>query len=127
VLLLFLGLSSWTLNASAEEETTEVEFLTGELWTKMSKDQKVTFIWGMGHVVEIEQELMHMYPELKRDSFVMKVVEGMADVPMNSIVAKIDEYYKNNPGTLHIPVVAVIWELMIEPNIKTGIAGKPLE
>ena len=57
----------------------------------------------------------------------MKVVEGMADMPMNDIVPEIDNFYKANPDKLNMSVAAVIWDTMIKPNIKTGIAGRPLE
>jgi hypothetical protein len=100
--------------------------LTGDLWQKMTHDSKVAFIWGFGHVVTIEQHLMDKYPELKRDSFVPKVVEGMADIPMNEVVARVDKYYSANPDQIKEPVTKVIWDTMIKPNIKTGIAGRPL-
>ncbi len=100
--------------------------LTGDLWQKMTPDSKVAFIWGFGHVVTIEQHLMDKYPELKRDSFVPKVVEGMADIPMNEVVARVDNYYSANPDRIKEPVTKVIWDTMIKPNIKTGIAGRPL-
>ncbi len=100
--------------------------LTGDLWQKMTHDSKVAFIWGFGHVVTIEQHLMDKYPELKRDSFVPKVVEGMANIPMNEVVARVDMYYSANPDKIKEPVTKVIWDTMIKPNIKTGIAGRPL-
>ncbi|MCE5333550.1 MAG: hypothetical protein LLG06_03075 [Desulfobacteraceae bacterium] len=100
--------------------------LTGDLWQKMTHDSKVAFIWGFGHVVTIEQYLMEKYPELKRDSYVPKVVEGMANIPMNEVVARVDKFYGENPDQLKEPVTKVIWDTMIKPNIKTGIAGRPL-
>lgn len=103
-----------------------VPVLTGELWQKMTHDSKVAFIWGFGQVVTIEQHLMDKYPELKRDSFVPKVVEGMADIPMNEVVARVDQYYSANPDQIKEPVTKAIWDTMIRPNIKTGIAGRPL-
>lgn len=103
-----------------------VPVLTGDLWQKMAHDSKVAFIWGFGTVVTIEQYLMDKYPELKRDSFVPKVVEGMADIPMNEVVARVDQYYSANPDQIKEPVTNVIWDTMIKPNVETGIAGRPL-
>lgn len=108
------------------QESLGVPVLTGDLWQKMTHDSKVAFIWGFGHVVTIENNLMDKYPELKRDSFVAKVVEGMADIPMNDVVARVDQYYSANPDKIKEPVTNVIWDTMIKPNIKTGIAGHPL-
>ena len=130
VVMLFIGFTGWGIKASAGEKIdkdVKVSLLRGDLWQQMTADSKIAFIWGMGHVVDIEQALMERYPELKRDSFVMKVVEGMADMPMNDIVPEIDNFYKANPDKLNMSVAAVIWDTMIKPNIKTGIAGRPLE
>jgi hypothetical protein len=127
VFLLFLGVCVGVTSTPARAAGAgDSEVLTGDLWVKMTNDSKVAFIWGAGQVVDIEQELMEKYPELKRDSFVTKVVEGMSDIPINDIIATIDAYYTDNPGSLHMPVMAVIWDTMIKPNIRTGIAGQPL-
>ncbi len=109
------------------KEILDMPVLKGDLWQKMTQDSKVAFIWGFGHVVAIEQHLMEKYPELKRDDFVSKVVEGMAGIPMNDVISRIDNYYATNQDQLEKPVVSVIWDTMIKPNIKTGIAGRPLK
>jgi hypothetical protein len=70
---------------------------------------------------------MEKFPELQRESFSAKVVQGMADMPMEKVVAGIDDYFRANPNQLETPVTNVIWDLMIKPNIKTGIAGRPLK
>ena len=101
--------------------------LTGPVWQKASPDEKVAFVWGASHVVTIEQALMAEYEQLRVDNFLAKVVEGMSGVTMNEIVRKVDEFYAANPDKLEEPVMAVIWDVLIEPNIKTGVAGLPLE
>lgn len=108
------------------EDTLGMPVLKGDVWQQMTHDSKIAFVWGFGHVVSIEQNLMEKFPELRRDSFVAKVVEGMAGIPMDTVIAKVDEYYKVNPQNIDTPVTNVIWDLMIKPNIKTGIAGRPL-
>jgi hypothetical protein len=109
------------------KKTLDMPVLKGDIWKKMTQDCKVAFIWGFGHVVAIEQHLMDKYPELYRDSFVSKVVEGMAGIPMNDVISRIDGYYDANPDRIGMPVMNVIWVTMIKPNIKTGIAGRPLK
>jgi hypothetical protein len=143
VVALFMGFTAGSFQVLAAEKTAEqkadrkamekgmqdslgVPVLTGDLWQKMTHDSKVAFIWGFGQVVTIEQHLMDKYPELKRDSFVAKVVEGMADIPMNEVVARVDQYFIANPDQIKEPVTVAIWDTMIKPNIKTGIAGRPL-
>ncbi len=108
------------------QETLVMRLLKVYVWKKMTHDSKVAFIWGFGHVVSIEQNLMEKFPELKRESFVAKVVEGMAGMPMDKVVDRIDGYYDAHPDKLETPVTNVIWDIMIKPNIKTGIAGRQL-
>ncbi len=122
LLLLGWGLMATPIQAKGKE----MRLLKGDLWQQMTLNSKVAFVWGMGHVVEIEKELMHRFPRLKRDSFVLKVLEGMADVPMSTVVTEVDAFYQANPDKLSTPVVQVIWDQLIKPNIKTGIAGRPL-
>ena len=110
---------------SAKEEI-KAPLLTGETWVQMSQDQKSAYIWGAGDIIDLEQEIMEIYPELKRDSFVSKAVEGIGDVKISDIVSTVDSYYKENPDKIELSVIRVVWDTMIRPNIKTGIAGKPL-
>jgi len=108
------------------EDSLGMPVLKGDLWQKMTHDSKVSFVWGFGHVVSIEFYLMEKFPELRRDSFVSKVVEGMANTPMNEVVDRVDRYYVMHPDQIEKPVTNVLWDTMIKPNIKTGIAGRPL-
>ncbi len=103
--------------------------LNGDLWVKMSHDSKVAFLWGIWHVATIEHYLMGKYPDLKKENFSAKLIEGSGKTPMtmNEMVALIDTYYKSDPDEIETPVVAVIWSSIITPNIKTGIDGRPLK
>lgn len=144
VVSLLLGIMSYAFVVVAEEITPEVKVdrkavekgldeslgmpvLKGDLWKKMTHDEKVAFIWGFGHVVSIEYSLMEKFPELKRDSFVSKAVVGMDNTPMNEVVDRVDRYYTMHPEDIDKPVTSVLWDTMIKPNIKTGIAGRPLK
>ncbi|HWP93708.1 MAG TPA: hypothetical protein VNN20_16075 [Thermodesulfobacteriota bacterium] len=128
VLLLSLGSKAFSEETIQQAVEREMPLLRGDMWIKMDPDSKVAFIWGAGHVVTIEEVIMQKYPELKRDSFVMKVVEASTNSPMkmNDIVTVVDTYYQANPDKLDTPVMRVIWDAVIKPNIKTGIAGKPI-
>jgi len=108
------------------EDSLGMPVLKGDLWQKMTHDSKVAFIWGFGHVVSIEYYMMEKFPELRRDSYVAKVVEGMADTPMNEVVDRVDRYYVMHSDQIDKPVTNVLWDTMIKPNIKTGIAGRQI-
>lgn len=113
----------------AEAVEREMPVLKGDQWVTMDENAKVAFIWGAGHIVTIEEVIMEKYPDQKRDTFVAKVVEASTNSPMtmSQVAAMVDKFYQENPDKTDTPVMAVIWDTMIKPNIKTGIAGKPLK
>jgi hypothetical protein len=125
IVLVCILSAAWSSNVSAKEEI-KAPLLTGTTWENMSEDQKTAYIWGAGDIIDLEQEIMEIYPELKRESFVTKAVEGIGDVTINDIVSTVDSFYKENPDKVNLSVIRVLWDTMIKPNIKTGIAGKPL-
>ena len=106
----------------------EMPVLKGDQWLTMDENAKVAFIWGAGHVVTIEEVIMEKYPDQKRDTFVTKVVEASTNSPMtmSQVAAMIDKFYQDNPDKTDTPVMMVIWDTMVKPNIKSGIAGKQL-
>ena len=110
-------------------KTIGMPILTGELWQKMEGDAKVAFIWGLWHTVAVEHFLMDKYPDLKKDNFSSKVIEGSekSALTMNQMVALVDQYYQANPDHIDKPVVGVLWHTVVRPNITTGIAGRPLK
>lgn len=104
----------------------EMPVLTGDIWQTMTPDAKVAFVWGVGHVVTIEQHVELKHPELKRAGFVAKLVEGLRGVPMDSIIKSVDAYYQDNPQDLDLPVMRVIWSQVVRPKLKSGVADLPL-
>ena len=70
--------------------------------------------------------VVESYPELKADDFSAKGVEAMSSMSINDVVAKVDSFYQANPDKAEIPVMRVVWDNVIKPNIQTGIAGRPL-
>lgn len=111
------------------EKDVGMPILDGDLWVKMAPDSKVAFVWGVWHVASIEHYLMGKYPDLKRDNFSAKVIEGSGKAPMtmNEVVALIDKYYQAHPDQIEKPVIAVIWTQIVKPNIATGIDGRPIK
>ena len=143
--LLCIGLAGLTTHASgqqrqdsdavAKEMEKAMPLLKGDVWQKADHNAKVAFVWGAAHVILIEKVLMEEIPELRRESFVTKVLEaretrikaGTAAMSINDVVNLIDQYYKAHPDQLQVPVMKVIWDVVVKPNIKTGIAGRPLK
>jgi hypothetical protein len=105
-----------------------MKVLTGDVWTKMSEDEKISFLWGAAHVIAIERQLMAEYPQLKRANFSEKVGEGLPKgTTLNAIAQDVDSFYQSHPNDKDMPVVAVIWQTLVKPNLKTGVAGKPIK
>ena len=136
ILMFILGSAGLCINNRAFAEETvreavekEMPVLKGNQWMAMDENAKVAFIWGAGHVVVIEEVIMEKYPDQKRDTFVTKVVEASKNSPMTmtQVAAMVDKFYEDNPDKMDEPVMAVIWDTIIKPNIKTGIGGKPGE
>jgi hypothetical protein len=141
---LCIGLVVWTTHASgqgakdaagvAKEAEQYMPLCKGEQWQKMDANAKVAFIWGAAHVVLIENVLMEDIPELRRENFSAKVAESRRErvrtgtaLTINQAIDAIDQYYKDHPDKLQVPVMLVIWEIGVKPQLKTGIAGRPLK
>jgi hypothetical protein len=101
--------------------------LTGIEWQKAAQAEKVGFVWGICHVITIEQMLMEKFPSLKVQNFSAKAAEGLAGTKLNDIVHAVDGYYAANPAKLDVPAIRVIWDALIKPRLATGIAGNPLQ
>lgn len=133
VLSLVASLSTMTPALAAEEspagdlskDLKEMPVLTGETWQTLQPEAKITFVWGIGHVVTIEENVIQRHPDLKRQGFAAKLAEGLRGVPMETIIKDIDGYYLSNPDDRDLPVMRVIWTQIVRPKLKTGIADQP--
>jgi hypothetical protein len=124
VALLFLGM---TILSAATVSAAEGKLLRGDVWQSMTPDEKVAFLWGAGQVVLVENEIMAQMPELKVENFSAKVAEAGSDnIILNDLVVRIDNFYETYPENNSMPVIRVIWDTTIKPNIKTGVGGRPL-
>ena len=104
----------------------DVAVLKGDLWTTASRDSKVAFVWGMCSMIEVERIAMEQIPEIKVRNVSAVAAEGLKTISMNDIVRAVDTYYEANPANLDVPVLRIIWDTMVVPKVKTGVAGRPL-
>ena len=110
-----------------EFEEAGMPMCTGSIWQNATPENKVAFVWGIAHVLTVEKVLAQKLPSLKVENFSAKAAEGLAGLKINDIVSGVDEYYTANPTQIEVPVVQVIWDALIKPRLKTGIAGYPLQ
>jgi len=130
-ILIMVMLFSAVLTSHAQEtmELVEVDMpvLKGDIWIKMSEDEKISFIWGAGHVISIQDVLARENPGLKKhNEFVNKVIEAHSNSPMTmtEVAERVDVFYKENPDKLDTSVVEVIWNETIEPRLTTNDSPK---
>lgn len=116
-----------TIAAAAEDLSSapvvtlkEMPLLRGDTWLKMTPDEKIAFVWGMGHIITMERERTEQYPELKKQSFAAKLADGLAGMPMNEVVNHVDQYYKDSPDKSTDPVVKALWVSVVKPREMTG-------
>jgi hypothetical protein len=86
----------------------ELDILTGDEWIKLTQENKVMFISGIGHVVEFERHLMGKDPSLESKSFIPYLVQGLRGKPIKEVVKEIDIYYDQNPKELSLPVYHIL-------------------
>ena len=63
IVLICIFLAAWSSGVLAKEEI-KAPLLTGKTWITMSQDQKAAYIWGAGDIIDLEQEIMEIHPEL---------------------------------------------------------------
>ncbi len=130
VYFLLCGMAFSVVNMSYAQEESEVmvqveqtmPVLKGDTWMKMSDDEKISFIWGAGHIVSIQEVLARDNTELKKSNhFVNKIMEARGNKPMtmNEVAKHVDDYYQANPDKLDKPVVEVIWTETVVPRLST--------
>lgn len=111
-----------TAGETMEQVEQLMPVLKGDTWIKMNDDEKISFIWGAGHIISIEDVLARKNPELKKhNTFVNKVMEARGNSPMtmNEVAKHVDAFYGRNPDKLDTPVVEVIWHETVVPRLKT--------
>ena len=100
----------------------EMPVLKGDIWIKMSDDEKISFIWGAGHIISIQEVLSRDNPGLKKHNiFVNKVIEAheTKSMTMSEVAKNVDDFYKENPDKLDTSVMEVIWTENILPRLQT--------
>jgi hypothetical protein len=135
VSMFFAVLTFGAVNVSAAEDMAsapvvslkEMPLLRGVTWQKMTQDEKIAFVWGMGHIITMERERTEQFPELKKESFAAKMAVGLAGMPMSEVVSVVDRYYKDNPGKSAEPVVKVMWIKIVKPKLTDGETNPPIE
>ena len=116
----FFGVNTYAAEDTMKQVQMEMPVLRGDMWIKMTNDEKASFIWGVGHVVTTEKVLMINNPEIKREKgFVAWAIEASNNkqMKMQEVIEAINVYYEKNSDKLETPVFQVMWYETIVPRL----------
>ena len=101
-------------NAAAQDE---MVMLTGDHWQQLGHGNKVSYVLGVMHVVELERHLKNgAFPE-GQDSFIPYLVNAMQGRTINDVVIKVNEYYRLHPDQSGRPVIDAIFQTIVIPTL----------
>ena len=79
----------------------------GTHWKDMSPDLKVAYVKGIGNMADFETAAAGSAPP----PCVSKgFVDELKTKTIAQVIAEVDKYYKENPGKMDMPVIAVIMQ-----------------
>lgn len=110
--------------------------INGEPWMKATKNEKLSFLYGLETAVTIEYFINNLRTEKAAKAGKRPVSsispfergwrEILGDRQFENVIDKIDQWYKDNPDKLKRPVMDIIWYELIAPGLKAKApAEKP--
>jgi hypothetical protein len=100
----------------------ELPMVTGQNWKDTDRDAKLAFLLGIATMVKVEQNLIGDPPPPGTVSFAPAIAKGVGDMSLTEIMNRIDTFFADNPESMDKPVVEVIWEDIVIPQLEA--AGK---
>jgi hypothetical protein len=79
----------------------------GTHWKDMSLDLKVAYIKGIGNMADFETAAAGSAPP---PCISKGFVDELKTKTITQVIAEVDKYYKENPGKMDMPVIAVIMQ-----------------
>jgi hypothetical protein len=115
VFLLVMSISAWNVGAADDEP-----FVDGDFWLLSSEAEKTSYIVGAGDFMTMEYVSQMKYAKPTpnpEQTTVQSFWKGLNGHTMDSIVQAVDAWYESNPDSLDTPVLVVIWNEIVEPNL----------
>lgn len=79
----------------------------GTHWKDMNPDIKVAYVKGIGNMADFETAAAGSAPP---PCISKGFVDELKTKTVAQVIAEVDKYYKENPGKMDMPVIAVILE-----------------
>ena len=95
----------------------EIPLADGKSWMESTNVEKTAYIVGASNmlVVEYITQQKSGNPPTKEQSSVPGFWDNTEGVSIDQLIAAIDRFYKDNPGSMETPVLVVIWNTYVEP------------
>ena len=79
----------------------------GTQWKDMTNDIKVAYVKGIGNMADFETAAAGSAPA---PCISKGFVDELKTKTISQVIAEVDKYYKENPGKMDMPVIAVIMQ-----------------
>ena len=79
----------------------------GNHWKDMSPDLRVAYVKGIGNMADFENAAAGSTPA---PCLSKGFVDELKTKSIAKVIAEVDKYYKENPGKMDMPVIAVIMQ-----------------
>jgi len=91
----------------------------GKLWQESVNSDKMSYLIGASNFISLEHayQLNGANPPTNKQSSIPDFYTNIEDVTLDKAIATIDDWYAAHPDKLDKPVLAVIWETLVEPNL----------
>jgi hypothetical protein len=114
ILLAVLSMTAW----AGEKPEADLTIVNGEHWMSASLEQKRSYLFGIGNLLEIEQAMAgDDYQSMRGRSIVPVLLEGLSGVSIADMVAQLDEFYADHPDQIKRPVIGVLYIEMALPRL----------
>ncbi|MDP3427552.1 MAG: hypothetical protein Q8S17_09270 [Humidesulfovibrio sp.] len=115
--MMVVGLLFLAVNPGRTQSTELSPELDGNIWMSSSSAEKRAFLYGVGSATVLEYHIRTKHDE-QPSRFVSGWVEVFKEQTWADVEKAVDSYYYNNPSRLNEHVLRVIWQNMIQPNLK---------
>ena len=79
----------------------------GTQWKDMTNDIKVAYVKGIGNMADFETAAAGSAPA---PCISKGFVDELKTKTISQVIAEVDKYYRENPGKMDMPVIAVIMQ-----------------
>lgn len=97
----------------------DAPIVSGKLWGESSTVEKKSYLLGAGNFISLEYEYQSRAktPPTPKQSSVPDFFLHTDHVTLDGAIQAVDDWYKNNPDKMATPVLTVLWDTLVEPNL----------